>query len=339
MTAMDKSSVLRLLRFENRETTAQVVQWTLRHVKASVRGIRPYDVVRVVVSLVLLLAAFFKAHDLASGYASAASKNAFPWMTIGSIAFETILALWLIANLSPRVTRCIAIGSFALFAGVSFLRAFAGETSCGCFGSLQINPWWMALFDVAAVAALTVWGSKSHHVRRCSVSDLAILGTGLLVFILSIEYVLWRVGLRQIASGDVVVVNPEDWDGKRFPWISQIDVGNQLRNGEWTVLFFRHDCPKCHEELARYSGLVARHPTSRVAAIEVPPFGSNPGRYEQSSNMLFGRLNDDIRWFVKTPVRLNIRDGKVVRPNAMTIPLVLDVPKHTIPILNALALQ
>ena len=72
-----------------------------------------------------------------------------------------------------------------------------------------------------------------------------------------------------------MILEPKTWVGKRLSILDNINIGGQLAKGEWLVVLYREDCPRCREELPRYAELSNRLPqdrsTRRVAAIAVPP--------------------------------------------------------------------
>jgi hypothetical protein len=47
-----------------------------------------------------------------------------------------------------------------------------------------------------------------------------------------------------------ILLEPDKWVGKEFPLLPYIEppeVGEKLKIGEWTVVLYHHDCPKCKE--------------------------------------------------------------------------------------------
>lgn len=127
------------------------------------------------------------------------------------------------------------------------------------------------------------------------------------------------------ASGDIfgdselVVLEPETWIGKRFPLLKYIDIGDQLAEGDWIVVLYRHDCPQCRRVLSEHSRMadtsLGRLATSRIALVQVPPYG-RPGCSATSCKAIHmtARLDASKAWFVKTPVAIFLEGGLVKKP-------------------------
>ena len=105
------------------------------------RRITSYGVLRVFLGLVLLTAAGLKVHWLATerfwGTGFLESRP-FPAVVV---VFEWLLGVWLLADLYPRAAWAAAAGAFSCFAVASAWMGVRGESSCGCFGQVNISPW------------------------------------------------------------------------------------------------------------------------------------------------------------------------------------------------------
>ena len=88
-----------------------------------------------------------------------------------------------------------------------------------------------------------------------------------------------------------------------------------LAGGDWLVVLYHHDCPRCQELLRDYvdsgrswdAGLLGQ----RVALVEVPPYG-DAQLASLVPDAVMGRLADQREWFVATPAELVLADGRVV---------------------------
>jgi hypothetical protein len=127
--------------------------------------------VPILLSAVLLTATALKMHQLATGPVVENSLFTTRWFLIGLVEFELALGLWLLIGAYPRQARLAALMAFAVFCVVSLYQALSGEESCGCFGKAPVSPWYTALFDLAAVAALWFWHPETA-------SDICTVGGG-----------------------------------------------------------------------------------------------------------------------------------------------------------------
>jgi len=135
--------------------------------------------------LVLLLAAALKGYQLATAPLPATGLITSRWLLLGLTEFEIAFGLWLWAGLYPRQTRWAALAWFAALLVVNLGLIASGESSCSCFGPLQVMPWALALFHLLAI--VTLWavpvrtpanGGSSSQLRMLAVVVLC-LATGI----------------------------------------------------------------------------------------------------------------------------------------------------------------
>lgn len=299
---------------------------------------RGWNLVRIAVAVVLLVAAGLKTHQLATEPIVGTSILDSRWLLMATVEFELFFGLWLLANLMPRATWTAAVGCFAAFTCVSLYKALSGEASCGCFGRLPVNPWITSGLDLAILASLLKWrprGLSPSHIptfSRFAVIAVCWLAVGLPAGYAMGSYTdttLSNAG-QIIGNGKVVVLEPEKWIGKRFPLFSFIEddpnyppptghtLQEQLTEGEWKIVLFRHDCQDClavipeYENMARCSATNPNAP--RVAFIEVPPYGDADALQLSPDRpyVFVGRLKDQFEWFVRTPVEISLLSGKCI---------------------------
>jgi hypothetical protein len=113
--------------------------------------------------LILLVAALANGssrHELAFG---------FPRLEIAAAGVNGALGLWLLSGFSRPHAWVAACGYFGLLSGITFVMGLLGRPSCGCFGRVDVSPWWVFALDVLVVAALVV-------VRPPEVTRAHILG-------------------------------------------------------------------------------------------------------------------------------------------------------------------
>ena len=299
----------------------------------SPRRRRPgFAVVRVTLGLILLTAAGLKAHQLATEPVLSIDIFTYRWSLAIQVQFELVLGLWLLGGVHRRLLWLVSTVCFALFALVSLHKALAGQASCGCFGAVRVSPWYTLVLDVAAAGALILLrpdlrlrGRVRLYWPRLAAVVVLALAVGIPTGVAIARYKPGTITEEGEIIGDHkrVMLEPDDWPGKRFILLKYIDVGDELRAGNWTVVLFDHDCPGCDEPISKYVRLAreGKAGLGRLALIQVPPYApaswiAKLGR----STCLFGKLTDKLYWYVWTPAIVILKDGMVAE--------VLDSHKH-----------
>lgn len=245
-----------------------------------------YLIISRLLSLALLAAGLLKGRDVLLGTQEGQGFWE-DWRVAASIAgFEIVFSLWLLVGLFPQITRWLAVICFGFFLCFAVASVLAGESSCGCFGSLAVSPWYTATFDLLAVAALVAGGPgrlsaptrRSVRFRFATFVSLLLAGSvaGMWTAVHFTPIPLGEEGeIREGAS--VLSIDPVNWTGRRLPLLPHIDIGAQLGRGRWIILLYRRDCPACWEAVARYVGfaheLASQSSGARVALVEVPVDG------------------------------------------------------------------
>lgn len=284
-----------------------------------------YGALRLFVALVLLVAAGLKCHQLATEPILGKGFLDSRWLLIATVEFELFFGLWLLANILPKPTWTAALCCFGLFTCISLYKALSGYATCGCFGRVQVNPWYTSTFDLAIVLSLLRWrpcGEFSLSPVRLPPFALVVslwLFLGLPAGIAMGSYsdtTLSDVG-DIIGNGKIVVLEPEKWVGKRFPLLDYIDIGDKLKDGEWLVLLYHHDCPKCQEAIRKLQkGIGQAADTQRVALIEMPPYDSNMGTSLAEEPAIFrGQLSNARKWSASTPETMTLNHGQIIEVN------------------------
>lgn len=89
------------------------------------------------------------------------------------IGFEVFLGLWLWSGKGPVGSWIASLATFAVFAAVSFYQGWVGQSSCGCFGRLTINPWYAFALDVLVLAMLAIGKPDLNQLRATPLRNLA----------------------------------------------------------------------------------------------------------------------------------------------------------------------
>jgi len=303
-----------------------------------------YHVLRILLAAVLLIAAGLKCHQLATEPVIGHSILDARWLLMLTVEFELFFGFWLLANVLPKLTWAAALTCFSLFTCVSLYKALSGYASCGCFGRVQVNPWYTSTLDLVFVVSLLIW--RPRGLSRFSFDENGTVPFARAVGVMA----LWLMaGLPAayamgsysdtllsdagdiIDNGKIVVLEPEKWIGKRFPLLPYIeDVpdivstdGHSLRErlveGSWLVLLYHHDCPDCQEAIRILRETKFTNGIPQIALIEMPPYGghelhealSNTSETKRGVHM--GRLGDIWEWLAETPCCLTLDDGVATR--------------------------
>ncbi len=282
---------------------------------------------RFFVAFILLLAAGLKAYQIATGPLPPSVQgsiftpllelfnNRYLLMTV--VVGEIFFALLLVAGLWRQWTWFLSVVGFSVFTIVSFMKGLSGESSCGCFGTVAINPWITTSFDLTVVALLLCFRERSAFTFIFSSTERKKLRAVLLVWLcISVPALLAMLSLKHDihatlgstltdATGQVkIVLEPETWIGKEFSLFSrfvQPSDHRPLKEGAWQVLLVHVDCPKCAQILADLKST-----REKIAVLVIPsdaPNGLPPTTFPSFT------LDDENDWFVMTPQVVLIKDG------------------------------
>lgn len=276
----------------------------------------------VLVTMLLLAAAALKAHQLL-WLPSAGSFWGTLWFPLALIEVELLLAGWLISGVQATRCRRAVLVAFVVFAAVSLRKALSGAATCNCFGNLQVHPWLTFSLDLVVVALLVVWRparDASDAVHSSGHAAVRSYATALLMFVVSAAMVAAPLAVlfrsqptdgnyAALPDGALAVVAPEKWLGEKCPLLDEIDLGQKLAQGSWTVVLIHHDCPACQEVVTYYARASAQERGERsIALIEIPPYGPVQ---RPSTPITNGRLSERLSWFVSTPLELSLDNGFV----------------------------
>jgi hypothetical protein len=298
--------------------------------------------------ILLLTAAILKGWQLLTE--PVANNNIWSYrpFLILTIEFELALAIWLLSGLFKKAAWLAAISCFSLFSMITFYKGLTGAESCGCFGSVHVNPWiTFFVIDLPSVIALSIFRPKLSLLRSLT---SAVTGGRESMKALIVEFLTPLPSLRGFVTAFVIgivtlcvttpilafskpamitssyeVLEPETWVGKELPILEYIDIADTLRKGTWLILLYHYDCPDCARAIQKYEQLAnetfspqvhsggsmdsQNEPFIKFAFVEVPPYGQGP--VSQNSPCTLGRLAGTKEWFVTTPVVALLTDGKV----------------------------
>jgi uncharacterized membrane protein YphA (DoxX/SURF4 family) len=194
--------------------------------RVRVRATSGYNILRIFLAAVLLTAAVLKTYELATGPVVGDGFLDSRWLLIVAVAFEISFGIWLLAGFSPRQTWAAALLCFVVFACVSLYKALSGHASCGCFGPVQVNPWYTTVFDATVVLLLLYFRPSAHVGSRAAnialefalmvlVIGLVIVGCG------AVRFGSFRSSIAWLQGCAISVDNPAQT-------FNNVDPGKEL---------------------------------------------------------------------------------------------------------------
>ena len=266
-----------------------------------------YSATRLVLGVILIGAGLLKGRLLTAG--RAIPEPFLPiWLQCSVVVFECGFGLWMLFGFAPQKTRLVAIGCFGIFSLVSGYHAFLGEATCGCLGVVQVSPWVMLGVDLTAVILLAWLEPRSRFDGRSDRQAFLWLATTV-----GWAGLIWAIAI--VPATTTIRLEPGTFLGRCLPILARIDVGDRIGRGDWTILFFRHNCPACRREIPLMGQRAHKWPTSRrLAFIEIPEkLAGEPILLPEGPNCLIGRVDLPGDWVVPTPTAIHLKDC-IVQP-------------------------
>jgi len=272
------------------------------------------NIVMKLSGILLLTAAVLKGRQLLTEPVANNDIWSYRPFLIFVVEFELCLSMWLLSGLFKKSAWLAALSCFSLFSFITLYKGLSSAESCGCFGSVHVNPW-ITLFaiDLPAVMALAVFRPKGEKLfawpstpRFATAAAVSLVALGVTIPVLAFNK---PAGI----TSSYEVLEPEAWVGRKLPILEHVDIGEQLETGIWLVLLYHHDCPDCAAAIPKYEriarDMAGNEDFLRIALIEVPPYGQRP--ISDKSPCTLGRLADVKEWFVTTPVVALLTDSRI----------------------------
>jgi len=310
-----------------------------------VAGLMGTVLTRVVVPLWLLTGAVLKLADASPAHLPAVLVKWLGPLGIDlmfvvrfSIAVELVVVgvMWLL----PSLARPLGLLMLAIFMPILVGDVAMGASSCGCFGSIQVNPWVTLVLDVSFFVGILVLGRRAPGLRwQPTLPAVRVLIAGMWTiasFVLGFGPLTAKPAQVPVAAAEEVPVAtgeprpassaalpsegyyvPEygSWVGQRFldleiaGWIQGLPA-EELQTGLDYVLFYRKDCEHCHELMQVFFTSPLEIPTVAVAIPERTgwpdvrlPFDCEECRMAE--------LPAGVDWFIQTPVLVRLNEGVV----------------------------
>lgn len=210
---------------------------------------------------------------------------------------ELALACWLASGWKfAAACRSVAV-AFVSFCGIATWMSLRGAASCGCFGDVEVAPAWLVAADATIAALLFVGGRPRWQ------PTLPWRGLG------SAAVLAAAFGATQLAveqPREVVWLQPAQWTATPPPILDDIDTSLDLRDGEWTLVFYRPHCHECLAKAAHYRQLAA---TGRTLFVTMPPAAEHDAFREAVGAGTFAAINERQLWFMQTPAEVRLVNG------------------------------
>jgi hypothetical protein len=145
------------------------------------------------------------------------------------IQFEIFLGIALLISWRPKVMRWVALAFFGSLALASTILVWQGQSECGCFGSVKIDPQATLVFDVCAVVALYVFAPPNTSAQtmgavhreisiiHCLSLLLLWIGSAGVLMLLIGSVIAWNQGLSSAGllsrlRGEPITLTPSSID-------------------------------------------------------------------------------------------------------------------------------
>ena len=300
---------------------------------AGVAGAVAVIIARVVVPLWFFTGAVLKLIDLSPSHLPAAlikwlGGNGVDLMFVlrFGIAVELIVAGVMV--LMPPLARWAGIVMLGAFLPVLVGDVALGADSCGCFGAVEINPWFTLVTDVTFLLCLVFLGRRDPRLalgRFLPTSRVVAVGMWSLLSVF-VAFALpadnstadpsgVTASAAPVPAAGYYLPNYEEWIGRPFrdleiaSWISGLPA--DLEVGQQYVIFFRKDCEHCHELMEVYFNGSLDWPAMAVAVPERDGWPTENLQAFPCVECRMGELPAGIDWFLQTPVLVRLADGVV----------------------------
>jgi hypothetical protein len=278
---------------------------------------------RILTACVLLTAAGLKGYQLSTEPSPDLGLLSNRWLLTLGLQIEIILGAWLLSGAARRWSWRAAGAMFAVFSAITLYKGLAGQSSCGCFGRVEISPWYTLVLDLGILAALIGFrATPETPARQPARLKLRVSIAALLAAVCCITAGVSIAAYRPATLSDdgmivgddrFVVLEPDKWLGKTLPLLGHIDAADKLVKGAWTLVLYHHDCPHCREALPKIEKLAASYSSSRTerfALVEMPPYAPDDS-LRAARGCTIAKLSNKRDWFAVTPTLISLKDGKV----------------------------
>jgi hypothetical protein len=135
-------------------------------------------------------------------YDSAIAPQEDDWAALSRKVFceiQLLGGLWLLWGVQPEQTRPWTIAAFAGLWAAGLYQVLTGKYSCGCFGSLDVNPWCFLIFALGATIILLKCRPSENQAAASAFSPPPIPALALTAFLVGVV-AIWSPPLVAVAG-------------------------------------------------------------------------------------------------------------------------------------------
>ena len=282
-----------------------------------------WHVLRIAIGVLLIGTGLLKAQMLATqplvgdGIGILNSR----WLNVLAVELELAFAMWLFAGLMQRLTYLLSLLCFGIFAIVSASKWYGGAESCHCFGAVTTPPIHTMLLDLTIIGLLIVFRPQgmvfqwtAYRQELLELKRFRWIGFATVIWLVlavPVTYAMISVEKNDLAElgteffgadgKKTILLDPERWVEKPFPllpFIEPPEVREKLKTGEWTVVLYHNDCPKCQEVI---DDLIEKK-MENLVCVEVSASNDSTSVNSTAIDISNGYISDINSWLINTPV-------------------------------------
>lgn len=252
------------------------------------------------VGLILLIAAFLKAFELAYAASGSVILNPTFWLT----ECELLIALFFISGQKHRLAWRFAVILLVGFAIFNISKVIRGDEFCGCFGIWKPSPWVTLAIDLGMISLISCFPPTASSLGTERVTRSMLACSLALCLCLGVT-----ANLRMVSDDGIYDVKIEAQPGQFLELIQYTDIESDLTKGEWSIVLYRERCPHCQDLPTQLEAFYDQNPNARVAVVKVAPAEKNIEWGSPNKFVTFGNLSQDRYWIVETPLIFKTIDG------------------------------
>ena len=148
-------------------------------------------------------------------------------------------AAWISLTHLRTLALGITAGLYLSFAIYNFIQGINGNSDCGCFGEVQLSPWWTMAGDLVLSIGLgiAVIGSRVRFAARFAPYQSKL------------AFVAAVAGATLLLSPVALAMTP-DHRSDDLDWLDEIQTSEAIDQGNWELVLVLRGCEKCDRFVA-----------------------------------------------------------------------------------------